>query len=67
MLAMVLQGCGGDDGVEQSLHDDLQMDNDDLVTALAAEKVKVEDLTAQIGSADDADSSWACWLPRMLT
>ena len=55
-VALMLTGCGGDDGVNQGLHDDLQMNHDELMAALEAEKAKVADLTAQIGSADDADS-----------
>ena len=63
MLAMVLQGCGGDDGVSPSTHMDVE-DERDMYKA-EAERLQGElntanaDLTAanmRIGSADDADS-----------
>ena len=58
MLAMVLQGCGGDDGVSQGLHDDVVMDNDELMAALAAANAEVTRLNGLLGDADDpaADS-----------
>ena len=46
--ALMLTGCGGDNGVSQGMHDDLQIDRDELETALKAEKAKVVALTAQI-------------------
>ena len=54
--ALMLTGCGGDDGVSQGMHDDLQMDRDELMTALEAEKAKVVALTAQIDGDGTADN-----------
>ena len=52
--ALMLTGCGGgDNGVSQGLHDDLQMDHDELVAALEAEKAKVTAAMDRIGSAPD--------------
>ena len=42
--ALMLTGCGGDDGVSPSTHEDLQMDHDELVAALASRGGKVADL-----------------------
>ena len=57
ILAMVLQGCGGgDDGVNRDLHDQLQIDHDALVEALATANTNVTSLTTDIGMdpTDDA-------------
>ena len=43
MLAMVLQGCGGDDGVDQSMHDQVMMERDEAqAEAEAAEQARME-------------------------
>ena len=47
MLAMVLQGCGGDDGVNPTTHNDLQSEYDAL-------KARYDAAVAQIGAMDDA-------------
>jgi hypothetical protein len=48
---MVLQGCGGDDnGVDQSLHDTVTMERDELQDKLDAANAKVKELEAQAGT-----------------
>ena len=48
--ALMLTGCGGgDDGVSQGLHDDLQMDHDELVAALEAANADVTRLNGLTG------------------
>ena len=54
--ALMLTGCGGDNGVSQGMHDDLQMDHNELEIALKAEKAKVVALTAQIDGDGTADN-----------
>ena len=49
MLAMVLQGCGGDDGVSPSTHDDLQSD----YNALKADYDALVEMVGAMG--DDAN------------
>ena len=56
--AFVLAGCGGDDGVSPTTHEELQMDHDELVAALAAAQDEVTRLNALLGDEDNpADDS----------
>ncbi len=51
MLAMVLQGCGGDDnGVDQSLHDTVTMERDGL-------QMQINALVAALGATDVAGAT----------
>ena len=56
ILAMVLQGCGGDDGVSQSMHDQVVMDRDDLQGMLDTAKQRVTDLEGQLEDEQDENS-----------
>ncbi len=56
ILAMVLQGCGGDDGVSQSMHDQVVMDRDDLQGMLDTANQRVTDLEGELEDEQDENS-----------
>ena len=56
MLAMVLQGCGGDDGVSESLYDQTAMERD---AALAAQAAAEEAAAAARKAAEEAQAAAA--------
>ena len=55
IMAMVLQGCGGDDngdgGISQSMYDQVVMERDDLQDKLDAANQRVTDLEGQLATA----------------
>ncbi len=58
MLAMVLQGCGSDsNGVDQSLHDQVTMERDDLQDMLDAANKMVESLKTQLAAEEGDDGT----------